>query len=55
MTQEQQQNAFAEDLGRLIDRYAEEFEMTFPSMVGCLELQKAKLVDFCLNDLEEEE
>lgn len=49
MTQEEQQQAFADDLGALIDRYANEFEMTFFSMIGCLELQKVKLANECLD------
>jgi hypothetical protein len=55
MTQEEQQQAFADDLGRLVDRYANEFEMTFFSMIGCLELQKARLARWTLDQQEEEE
>lgn len=55
MTQEEQQTAFAQELGKLVDRYAHEFEITFVSMVGCLEMQKAKLTQWCLDEQEDQE
>ncbi len=50
MKQEEQQDAFANDLGRLIDRYAAEFEITYASMIGVLSLQKTKLEMAALED-----
>ena len=44
MEQDKQQNAFAQDLAKLIDRYALEFNLTYASIIGCLELQKGELV-----------
>ena len=50
MTQERQQDAFALDLGRLVDRYATEFQLTYASIIGALELQKVKLANQALKD-----
>jgi len=44
MTQEDQQIAFATELEHLICRYTTEFELTYESMVGCIEIQKAYLI-----------
>jgi hypothetical protein len=35
-------------------RYSQEFELTLTGMIGCLELEKLKLVDWALNDNDEE-
>ena len=50
MKQEQQQDAFAKNLGKLIDRYAAEFNLTYSSILGVLLLQQGKLVKEVLKD-----
>lgn len=40
MTQEEQQEAFGADLTALCERYMEEFDLTFSSILGVLELEK---------------
>jgi hypothetical protein len=44
MTQVQQQEAFADDLEKLIQRYIDEFDLTTASAIGCLEMVKNKLL-----------
>ena len=39
MNQEEQQEAFAEGLRRLIYRYCYEFDLTYESVIGVLELE----------------
>lgn len=53
MTQEEQTIAFAEDLDRLIDRYASEFELTIPSVIGVLELAKFEIIKHYTQDEDE--
>ena len=56
MTQRQQQDLFSEELSRLVDRFAGEFELSYASVIGCIELEKAKLLNELLNpELYEEE
>lgn len=43
MTQEEQQEAFAEELDFLIDRFVQEFSLTVSSAVGILEMAKLAL------------
>tara|TARA_R110000803_G_scaffold209965_2_gene280557 strand:- start:14270 stop:14425 length:156 start_codon:yes stop_codon:yes gene_type:complete len=51
MTQEQQQAAFQKELDDLIDRYREEFDLTYPSLVGVLYLT----ANMAANEREEED
>jgi len=44
MNQSDQQIAFSEALERLVHRFCSEFELTYESMIGCLEIQKAYLI-----------
>ena len=44
MTQEEQTQAFADDLENLVWRYIEEFDLTSASVVGALELVKSAIV-----------
>lgn len=46
MDQREQQMAFQNDLNAMVERYSQEFEMTYVSMIGVLELQKMEIADF---------
>ena len=48
MDQREQQIALCRDLEVLLDRYAQEFEMTYESIIGCLELKKLEVANFLL-------
>ena len=50
MQQEQQQDAFAKDLDKRIDRYEAEFNLTYSSILGVLLLQQGKLVKEVMKD-----
>lgn len=39
MEEKEQTNAFADDLDRLVDRYRNEFDMTYASVVGALQMK----------------
>ena len=43
MTEREQVDAFAEDLGKLIDRYRHEFDLTMAGMLGVLECAKLEI------------
>lgn len=43
MTQEEQQQAFYDDLWKLRERYLNEFGLTFASFIGSIELFKLEL------------
>ena len=43
MTPQEQENAFADDLAKLIDRYITEFDLTVASLIGVLECTKLEL------------
>jgi hypothetical protein len=45
---EEQIAHFTRDLHNLIERYHDEYDISFQSMIGVLELQKAILVEECL-------
>jgi hypothetical protein len=45
MTEQDQIQAFAEDLGRLIDRYSVEFDLTVAGIIGVLECAKLEVWD----------
>jgi hypothetical protein len=49
MDQREQQIAFANDIRAVIDRYGNEFDMTYASLVGILEIEKAFLIDVMMN------
>ena len=55
MNQREQQMAFQSDLNAMMDRYSQEFEMTYVSMIGVLELQKLELADFLFNGGEDDD
>jgi hypothetical protein len=43
MTNHEQENAFADDLEKLINRYLMEFDMTVAGVIGVLECTKLEL------------
>lgn len=46
--------AFQKDLENLVERYAEEFDLDYPSIVGALEIQKAIILsDITLDFLDD--
>ena len=49
ITQVEQQSAFSNDLEKLVNHYANEFDLSYQSVIGCLELEKAKLLNEMLN------
>ena len=49
MTEKKAIELFSNDLERLVDRYAREFDLTLQSAIGCLEWEKAKLLNETLN------
>jgi len=50
MSEQEQTNAFAEDLDRLIERYRKEFEITYASVVGTLFLKATLLANEAAED-----
>ena len=55
MDQREQQMAFQNELNAMVERYSQEFDMTYVSMIGVLELQKLELADFLFNGGEDED
>lgn len=55
MDQRAQQVAFQQELNSMVDRYSQEFEMTYASIIGVLELQKLEIADFLFNGGEDED
>lgn len=53
MTQEQQQDAFSEELYKLIDRFTDEYDLTVPSVIGVIEIVKMELMLSCAEEMEE--
>ncbi len=49
MTEREQQSAFARDLKALVNRYAHEFDLSYESIFGCFEVEKATLLNELLN------
>ncbi len=49
MTEKEQQKAFEVDLQSLVNRYANEFDLSYASILGCLEIEKATLLNELLN------
>jgi len=45
MTEREQIQVFAEDLGRLIDCYSDEFDLTVAGIIGVLECAKLEVWD----------
>jgi hypothetical protein len=56
MTQEEQQEAFLNELWALIDRYRDQFDLTVCSAIGVLETVKMQVLmeEVAVDDLEEE-
>jgi len=52
MTEPEKQQAFYEDLTRMVNRYVDEFEMTYGSFIGILTM---KSTEMGMNACEEEE
>lgn len=49
-----QTRAFQKDLENLVERYAEEFDLDYPSIVGAIEIQKAIILsDITLDFLDD--
>lgn len=55
MDQREQQMALGDDLAKLLDRYALDWEMTYESIIGCLELKKLEIADFLMSGGEDDE
>ena len=54
MTQTEQQLAYSTELENLTNRYIDECDMTYESLVGCLECYKSFLL-YCKHRHDEEE
>ena len=46
---------FCNDLFRLIDRFRLEYEMSYAELVGCLEMQKDKIICEAYQDEDDED
>ena len=55
MDQREQQIAFQRELNALVERFADEWDMTYVGMVGVLELQKMELANYLFSDEEDED
>ncbi len=53
MDQKDQQYAFRNDLENLTERYSQEFDLTYESMIGAMEVHKSWMLH-CLNHEHEE-
>ncbi len=53
MEQQQQTYAFKNDIWKLIDRYNEEFDLEYETMVGSLEIVKHSLIAIIESDEDE--
>ena len=53
MDQREQQIAFQSELNAMVERYSQEFDMTYVSIVGVLELQKLEIADFLFSGRED--
>lgn len=49
MTEREQQLAFAKDLRALVNRYAHEFDLSYESILGCFDVERATLLNELLN------
>ena len=49
MKEREQQYAFSCELRSLVNRYANEFDLSYESVIGCLEKEKATLLNELLN------
>lgn len=54
MTQREQLEALAGEIGNVIDRFRSEFDLPVVSVVGVLELHKANLLQDLLDSAEED-
>ena len=52
MDQCEQQMALADELESLLTRYSSEFELSYPSVLGVLEVQKAMIIDAMLGEVD---
>lgn len=52
MNQQEQTSAFCNDLDKLVDRYAKEFDLTYASVIGCLQL---KIFEICQQAYDEDD
>lgn len=55
MKESKQIEIFQNELEALIQRYAEEFDLTVASMVGVLEVKIHELIHVAINDTEDED
>jgi Mg2+/Co2+ transporter CorB len=55
MDQREQQMAFQDELNAMVERYSQEFDMTYVSIVGVLELQKLEIADFLFSSREDDD
>jgi len=56
MTNEEQADAFSNDLTRLVNRYLVEFDISYPTMVGVIHMHAAALaLEGVLENKDEEE
>jgi len=51
MDQIEQQEAFASDLQAMCERYSQEFELTYPSVIGVLEIQKVMIQSALVDEI----
>lgn len=49
MSEKESIKLFSEELEKLVNRFAREFDLTLQSAIGCLEWEKAKLLNQELN------
>jgi len=47
--------AFQDELNAMVERYCQEFDMTYVSIVGVLELQKLEIADFLFSGREDDD
>lgn len=52
MTEREQAQAFADDRDRLIDRYAEKFDISYTSIIGVLTMKVHELVNQSIGDVD---
>jgi len=50
MNQSEQISAFSNDLEALIERYGSEFDLTYASVLGVIELAKSRIIETTLNE-----
>jgi len=55
MDQQDQQAAFRNDLENLTERYCQEFDLTYESMIGSMEVHKAWMLHLLNHEHDEED